>query len=80
MNEIQIQSNSTTENNDDYLFETNVNRSLSKILNIDDIKQYEISDYQPPNTHGLTNCNIIIPSYYNLDKNLSKIFDMKNSL
>ena len=60
-------------NEDDYNFETNVNRSLSRILGIDDIKEFVNGDYEPPKEHGLSNCNVIIPSYYNLHKNPSKI-------
>lgn len=63
-------------NDEDYLFTTNVNRSLSKVLGIDDIKDFLISDYEPPKEHGLLNCNIIIPSYYNLHKYPHKMFDI----
>ena len=64
---------------DSYQFTTKVNRTLSKVLGIDDIKEFQIGDYEPydvPKEHGLSNCNIIIPSYYNLYKHPSKIFDI----
>ena len=60
----------------DYKFETNVNRSLSKILGIDEIKEIEKCDYEPPKQHGLSNSNIIIPTYYNLHKIPFKITEL----
>jgi len=75
-----LSQESLEETSDDYYqFTTNVNRTLSKVLGIDDIKEFKIDDYQPyevPKEHGLSNCNIIIPSYYNLYKHPSKIFDI----
>ena len=64
------------ETNELYIVETNVNRSLSKILGIDEIKEYEISNYEPPKESGLSNSNVIIPSYYNLHKDPSKMFNI----
>ena len=77
MDENQLLTTSEINKNDEnYEFKTNVNRSLCKVLNIDEIKDFELSDYEPPKEHGLSNCIIIIPKYLNLDKNLHKIFDI----
>jgi len=62
--------------------------NLSKDLSVDkelfsgeqsskeNITDYDIIDYEPPKEPGLSNSNVIIPSYYNLDKNPSKIFNI----
>ena len=69
-------SSLSNSDDDNYLFTTNVNKPLSKILGIEDFKEFEITNYEPPKENGLSNCNIIIPSYYNLHKSPSKIFNI----
>ena len=61
---------------DQYNFTTNVCKRLSKVLNIDKMKFEDGSNYEPPKEHGLTNCNVIIPQYYHLHKDFSKVFDI----
>jgi hypothetical protein len=57
-----------------------MSKTLLEELNIKDVNynitNYDIIDYEPPNESGLSNSNVIIPSYYNLDKNPQKIFDI----
>jgi hypothetical protein len=60
--------------NGEYIFKTKICRRLSKILGVEDIELSDTEPYEPPKEHGLSNCNTIIPSYYNLDKDPSKIF------
>ena len=43
-------------------------------LQINEINLEEKNNWVPPSTHGLNNCNVIIPQYYNLHKNPRKIF------
>jgi hypothetical protein len=79
---IEKKQKDKNENDEDYLFTTNVNRSLSKVLEIDYIKDFLISDYEPPKEHGLLNCNII-KDFYNLKRLGHLIFliiDVKNFL
>jgi hypothetical protein len=72
-----ILSNSDYEN---YVIKTNMSKRLSQELNIKDINcnitDYDIIDYEPPKEPGLSNSNVIIPLYYNLDKDSSKILDI----
>lgn len=61
---------------EDYIMNANVCRKLSKILNIDEMKHIEINNYIPPERSGLSNCNAIIPPYYQLHKHPSKLLDI----
>jgi len=70
-----VYTSNKNQNYEDYQFTTNVNRSLSIVLGIDH-KDFGVSDYKPPKEHGLSNCNIIIPKYYQLHNNPYKIFHM----
>jgi hypothetical protein len=63
-------------NDDDYIIKTNINRSIAKELGLNANSYDENSSYEPPKEHGLSNSNVIIPSYYKLDKNPSKIFSI----
>ena len=65
--------NSTDEN---YLFKTKTCKRLSKILDISDIVYDDTGEYNQPKEYGLSNCNIIIPSYYKIHENPSKITDI----
>ena len=71
-------NNSDTDDDDDknYVIKTNICKRLSKELQLPEIIYDIKNDYEPPKEHGLSNSNIIIPSYYNLDKNPSKIFNI----
>jgi hypothetical protein len=69
-----ISSDSDYEN---YVIKANVCTILSKELNLEEIiYDIEYAGYEPPKEHGLTNCNAIIPAYYKLDKDPSKIFEI----
>jgi hypothetical protein len=72
----ETDDDSVDETNNNYLFKTNVNRTLSKVLGIEEIKDFQVSDYEPPKKSGLSNSDIIIPKYYNLHKNPNKLFDI----
>jgi len=54
--------------NDKYEFKTNVNKSLSEILDIPEIVIDEPNTWEPPKEHGLRNSIRIIPDYYNHPK------------
>lgn len=57
-------SDNSSEN---YIFTTPVNKGIAEILNIPSIvfdKNDEKFEWTPPKEHGLTNCNYIIPKYY----------------
>jgi hypothetical protein len=58
--------------NDKYIIKTNICKRLSKELQLPEIKYDDTIPYEPPREHGLSNCNVIIPSYY--VKNQSKLF------
>jgi len=64
------------ENNENYVFKAKICKRLSREFGLDEIKYDEMGDYDVPKEHGLTNCDIIIPSYYQLHKHPSKIFDL----
>lgn len=51
-----------------YEFKTNVNKSLSNILEIPEMKNDEQNTWIPPSEHGLRNSISIIPEYYNHHK------------
>ena len=64
----------TTIYDEKYLFTTNVNEKLSKILEIDKFNYDKKFKWNPPKEHGLTNSNNIIPKYYQKDN--KKILDV----
>lgn len=59
-----------------YIFTTNVNQSLSKILGIPEFKNNEQFIWEPPKEYGLSNSNYIIEPYYALHKDSKKIYDI----
>lgn len=65
------------ENNDNYIINTKVCKRLSKELGLNDFPEFdEEINWQPPNINGLINSDVIIPSYYKLHQNPSKIFNL----
>ena len=73
---------SSNENSDDenYVVKTKVCKRLSR-----ELKELELEEIVcdenircelPPDKHGLSNSDVIIPAYYNLHKNPSKILDL----
>lgn len=63
-------------NNKNYNFTTQVSRRLSKVLGVDEFPYDEKFLWEPPKTHGLSNCNIIIEPYYHLHKAPHKISEL----
>lgn len=60
-------SNDTDSNDTDeksYQFHANVCPILARAINVPEYKCDHIFSYDVPESHGLDNCNIIIPSYY----------------
>lgn len=68
----------TTWDPEKYVIKANLCRALSKELGLPEntYTYEETRNYEPPKEHGLSNSNVIIPSYYHLDKHPSKIFDI----
>jgi len=60
-----------------YQIKTNVCKRLSKELNLPEI-QYDdrLKDWTPPSTHGLSNSDQIIPSYYKIYDRPDKRFNI----
>ena len=61
---------------DNYIIKAKICKRLSTELGLEEIKFDEIGIYDVPKEHGLSNCNMIIPSYYQLHKHPSKIFTL----
>jgi hypothetical protein len=59
-----------------YEIKTNINKKLSNELGLDEKSYDEDTSYDPPKEYGLDNCNVIIPPYYHLHKNPSKILNI----
>lgn len=53
-----------------YEIKTNVSMNLSKELGLPIFTYINTNDWKPPETHGLENCNQIIPYYYVSQKNV----------
>ena len=66
---------STDSDYENYVIRAKVCTRLSKELNLPEIT-YDLSDYEPPEAHGLENSNTIIPVYYHLDKHPSRILNV----
>jgi len=47
-----------------YQFRANVCPILARAINVPEYKCEDLYPYHPPKSHGLDNCNVIIPSYY----------------
>lgn len=62
--------------NEKYIIKTNICKRLSKELQLPEIIYDDIGVYESPLEHGLSNSNVIIPSYYQLHKHPSKIFNI----
>ena len=61
---------------ENYIIKTKVCKRLSKELGLNEIIFDENISYKPPKESGLSNSDIIIPSYYQLHKHPSKIFNI----
>jgi hypothetical protein len=72
-----MEDNHIDENEDDtYIFKANVCKKLSRQLNLPETHYDDMGEYQPPKEHGLSNADVIIPTYYYNNKDLSKIIDI----
>ena len=67
---------STSSNDDNYVITTKVCKRLSKELGLQEIIFDETIICEPPKENGLSNADVIIPSYYHLHKHPSKILDI----
>lgn len=61
---IEEESNLSVSPISEYQFRANVCPILARAINVPEYKCDHISSYDPPESHGLDNCNVIIPSYY----------------
>jgi len=62
------------EDKEEYQFTTNVSRLLSQLLEIPEFIYDKNFIWNPPEKYGLTNCEYIIPTYYN--NTVTNLFDM----
>ena len=60
---------------ENYEIKATICNRLARELNLQE-KKYNIIDYKPPDFPGLMNSDVIIPSYYKLDKHPSKILEI----
>lgn len=58
---------------DNYIIQTKMCSRLSRELGLCDIVVSDKIDYEPPKEAGLSNSDVIIPSYYHIHKNPNKI-------
>jgi len=59
-----------------YVFKANICTMLSRELQLSEINYDDMGNYDVPKESGLSNCNVIIPSYYNLHKYPSKALNV----
>jgi hypothetical protein len=64
------------DDNDKYVIKANVCTILSKQLKLPKIHYEYMGEYEPPKTHGLSNANVIIPKYYNIHLDPTKIINI----
>ena len=64
------------DNSNEYVIKANVCKILSKHLKLPEIHYDYMGEYVPPKEHGLSNSDVIIPSYYFDKKGLSKIIEV----
>lgn len=69
-------SSSLSSDYENYVIKANVCGMLSRELKLDEVVYDEIGTYEPPTESGLSNSNVIIPAYYHIDKDPSKILDI----
>ena len=67
---------STSSNDENYIITTKVCKRLSKEFDLPEIVFGETISYDAPIENGLSNSDIIIPSYYKLHKHPSKILNI----
>ena len=82
LTESEIKYNSDDEHkydgdDENYIIKTNICKNLSNELGLSETN-YDNEDFswEPPSTHGLQNCDYIIPPYYKYHTNIKKIFDI----
>jgi hypothetical protein len=64
---------STLTDYENYVIKANVCKMLSRELSLPEMVIDEKDIVEPPTEYGLSNSDVIIPSYYHLDKDPSKI-------
>ena len=67
---------STSSDYENYIIKTNVCKRLSKEFDLPEMVIDETVIVEPPTEYGLSNSDIIIPSYYHLAKHPSKILGL----
>jgi hypothetical protein len=69
-------SNDEHSSEENYIITTKLCKRLSKEFGLDEILYDETINYDTPKEHGLSNSDVIIPSYYKLHEHPSKILDV----
>jgi len=69
-------NSSNSSNDENYEFNAKLCTRLSRELKLPEMQFDDMGTYDIPKEHGLSNNNVIIPRYYNLDKDPRKIFDI----
>lgn len=67
------ESDETSDDKEEYVMKANVCTRLSRELGLDEIIYEYAGEYDPPEKHGLQNCDQIIPSCYRLHNTPSTI-------
>jgi hypothetical protein len=67
---------STLTDYENYVIKANVCKILSRELSLPEMVLDESFISEPPSEYGLSNSDVIIPSYYHLDKDPSKILSI----
>jgi hypothetical protein len=71
----QSNSSSSSSDEENYVFKAKICKRLSRELKLPELDFDVMGTYDPPSEHGLINSNVIIPSYYKLHEDPSKIFN-----
>jgi hypothetical protein len=73
---IQNDEPSSLSDDENYVFKAKICKRLSRELNMSEMEYDDTGTYEPPTEPGLSNSAVIIPSYYNLHDNPSKILEL----
>ena len=65
-----------TSEDENYIIKAKVCKRLSRELGLEDLFMDEIINYNPPCQYGLSNAEVIIPSYYKLHEHPYKLFTL----
>jgi hypothetical protein len=73
---IQNDEPSSLSDDENYVFKAKICKRLSRELNMSEMEYDDTGTYEPPTEPGLSNNEVIIPSYYNLHDNPSLILEL----